>query len=125
MKTIECIDLADARRVLDAIAAKVIERSKSSAVIAVTDPHGELIAFYRMDSAPISSIKIAMNKAWTAARYAEGGLVRIDEPYLMECFALLRGVVEAIASAAAGIASGAKPPRPHRRGGRRGKSTPP
>jgi glc operon protein GlcG len=68
MRTIECIDLADARRVIDAIAAKVIERSKSSAVIAVTDPYGELIAFYRMDSAPISSIKIAMNKAWTAAR---------------------------------------------------------
>jgi len=68
MRTIQCIDFADARRIVDAIAAKVVERSKSSAVIAVTDAHGELIAFYRMDGAPISSIKIAMNKAWTAAR---------------------------------------------------------
>ena len=29
-----------------------------------------------------------LNKAGTAARYAEGELVQIDEPYLMECFAL-------------------------------------
>jgi glc operon protein GlcG len=36
--------------------------------VAVADCHGELIAFARMDAAPISSIVIAMNKAWTAAR---------------------------------------------------------
>jgi glc operon protein GlcG len=41
---------------------------KKAAVIAVADPHGELIAFARMDGAPISSIRIAANKAWTAAR---------------------------------------------------------
>ena len=29
---------------------------------------GELIAFARMDGAPVSSIRIAVNKAWTAAR---------------------------------------------------------
>ena len=34
----------------------------------VADSHGELIAFARMDGAPISSIRIAANKAWTAAR---------------------------------------------------------
>jgi hypothetical protein len=62
-----------------------------------------------------------LDKAGTAARYAEGELVQIDEPYLMACFALLRGVVEAMAVAAAGIASGPKPPRPHHRGGRRGR----
>jgi hypothetical protein len=66
-----------------------------------------------------------LDKAGTAARYAEGELVQVDEPYLMACFALLRGVVEAMAIAAAGIASGPKPPRPHhRRGGRGWPSTP-
>jgi uncharacterized protein GlcG (DUF336 family) len=34
----------------------------------VADSHGELLAFARMDGAPVSSIRIAMNKAWTAAR---------------------------------------------------------
>jgi hypothetical protein len=66
-----------------------------------------------------------LDKAGTAARFAEGQLVRIDEPYLMACFALLRGVVEVMAGAAAGIASGPKPPRPHHRGGRRGRPSPP
>ena len=47
--------------------SKVSDHS-NQAVVAVTDPHGELIAFARMDGAPISSIRIAMNKAWTAAR---------------------------------------------------------
>jgi glc operon protein GlcG len=37
-------------------------------VIAVADPYGELIAFARMDGAPVSSIRIAANKAYTAAR---------------------------------------------------------
>jgi glc operon protein GlcG len=41
---------------------------EKSVVVAVADPHGELIAFARMDGAPISSIRIAANKAWTAAR---------------------------------------------------------
>ena len=66
-----------------------------------------------------------LDKAGIAARYAEGELVQIDEPYLMGCFALLRGVVEAMAAAAAGMASGPKPPRPHHRGGRRGKPSTP
>ena len=48
----------------------VAEASKTSgnAVVAVADSHGELIAFARMDGAPVSSITIAANKAWTAAR---------------------------------------------------------
>jgi len=37
-------------------------------VVAVADSHGELIAFARMDGAPVSSVQIAANKAWTAAR---------------------------------------------------------
>jgi glc operon protein GlcG len=37
-------------------------------VLVVTDAHGELIAVLRMDGAPYSSVQIAMNKAYTAAR---------------------------------------------------------
>lgn len=36
-------------------------------VIAVTDESGQLIAFSRMDGGKISSIRIAIDKAWTAA----------------------------------------------------------
>ena len=52
---------------MDAIVAEAAKNSRS-AVIAVADSHGELIAFARMDGAPVSSITIAANKAWTAAR---------------------------------------------------------
>ncbi|HEX6546383.1 MAG TPA: heme-binding protein [Bryobacteraceae bacterium] len=67
MRTIRVIDFAEARKILDTITAKVSEQSKA-AVIVVADNHGEPILFARMDGAPISSIRIAMNKAWTAAR---------------------------------------------------------
>jgi hypothetical protein len=52
-----------------------------------------------------------LNKSGTAKCYSEGDLVQIDEPYLMECFTLLRDVTVAMAGAAAEIASGSKPPR--------------
>jgi glc operon protein GlcG len=61
------IDYPEARRALDAIYRKVLKRGKAG-VIAVCDAHGELIAFARMDGAPFSSITIAMNKAYSAAR---------------------------------------------------------
>jgi glc operon protein GlcG len=67
MRTTQIIDFADARRVVDAIVDRIAGKS-NAAVIAVVDPHGEPIMFVRMDGAPISSIRIAMNKAWTAAR---------------------------------------------------------
>jgi len=41
---------------------------QEAVVVAAADPHGELIAFARMDGAPLPSVTIAMNKAWTAAR---------------------------------------------------------
>ncbi|MGB7192554.1 MAG: heme-binding protein [Collimonas pratensis] len=37
--------------------------------IAVVDPHGDLLAFERMDGAPFASIAIAQNKARTSARF--------------------------------------------------------
>jgi glc operon protein GlcG len=57
----------DARRALETISAELTRRGLS-AVITVADDHGELIALMRMDGAPLSSIVIAANKAWTAAR---------------------------------------------------------
>lgn len=41
---------------------------QKAAVIAVADAQGELIALARMDGAPLSSIRVAANKAYTAAR---------------------------------------------------------
>lgn len=67
MRTLQSIDYAEAQRIVQAIAAKALEQQKN-AVIAVADAHGELLAFARMDGAPFSSIRIAINKAWTAAR---------------------------------------------------------
>jgi glc operon protein GlcG len=61
------IEYAEARRALEAIHSEVLRRGKA-AVIAVCDAHGDLIAFARMDGAPLSSITIAMNKAYSAAR---------------------------------------------------------
>ena len=37
-------------------------------MIAVADAHGELIALVRLDGAPVSSVTVATNKAYTAAR---------------------------------------------------------
>jgi glc operon protein GlcG len=48
-----------------------LEKRKKAAVIAVSDNQGELIALLRMDWAPLPSIVIATNKAWTAAREAK------------------------------------------------------
>lgn len=67
MKTTQTIEYSEARQVIDLIVEKALQMKKA-AVIAIADSHGELIAFARMDGAPISSIRIAANKAWTAAR---------------------------------------------------------
>lgn len=67
MATAVTLTLDDARLALDTIEPE-LKRRALAAVIAVTDDHGELIALMRMDGAPYSSIAIAMNKAYTAAR---------------------------------------------------------
>jgi len=67
MRHVPVIDYSDARKIVDLIVDKATQLQKS-VVVAVADPHAELIAFARMDGAPISSIRIAANKAWTAAR---------------------------------------------------------
>lgn len=67
MKTTQTLDYSEAKKMIDLIVEKALQMQKA-AVVAVADSHGELIAFARMDGAPISSILIAANKAWTAAR---------------------------------------------------------
>lgn len=61
------LSYAEAKGIIETVAAEIIKRNKS-AVIVVTDNHGELVALARMDGAPLSSLAIATNKAWTAAR---------------------------------------------------------
>lgn len=58
---------AEAQRAVAAIQAE-LERRGKAAVVVVADAHGELIALLRLDGAPLPSILIATNKAWTAAR---------------------------------------------------------
>ena len=45
-----------------------LERRGAGAAVAVVDAHGELLAFLRTDGCRLSSITIAINKAFTAAR---------------------------------------------------------
>ena len=67
MKSISTIDYAEAKRAVDLIVEQSIQLKKT-VVVAIADCRGELLAFARMDAAPVSSVLIAMNKAWTAAR---------------------------------------------------------
>ncbi len=67
MNTIVTLGHREAQEALRAIEAE-LERRGKAAVIAVADAHGELIASLRLDGAPLPSILIAANKAWTAAR---------------------------------------------------------
>jgi glc operon protein GlcG len=67
MKMIPTLDYSEAKRAIDLIMEKALEMQKA-VVVAIADCRGELIAFARMDTAPVASVVIAMNKAWTAAR---------------------------------------------------------
>jgi glc operon protein GlcG len=58
---------AEAQAMIGAIQKK-LESEKKAAAIAVTDSHGELIAFLRMDGCHLPPLQIAINKAFTAAR---------------------------------------------------------
>ncbi len=58
---------ADAQHAIQAIREELLSSGRA-AVIAIADAHGELIGLLRLDGAPLPSILIAGNKAWTAAR---------------------------------------------------------
>jgi len=67
VRTLHTLDSSEAKRAVDLIVEKALQMQKAASV-AVADAHGDLIYFVHMDGAPVSSIQIAMNKAWTAAR---------------------------------------------------------
>jgi glc operon protein GlcG len=67
MRQITTLSHTDAQKVIEGIQAELVTRGKA-AVIAVADAHGELVALLRMDGAPLASVTIAINKAFTAAR---------------------------------------------------------
>ena len=67
MKTTRTLDYSEAQKIVGAIVAEALRRQQV-VVVAVADPYGELIALARMDGAPVPSIRIAANKAYTAAR---------------------------------------------------------
>jgi glc operon protein GlcG len=57
----------EALRLVDFVRAAA-EKAGGAVCVAVCDSHGELLAFLRMDGSPFSSIDVAQNKAFTAAR---------------------------------------------------------
>ena len=67
MRTLPTLDYSEAKRAVDLIVESTLQQKKAVSV-AVADVHGDLVCFARMDGAPVSSVRIAMNKAWTAAR---------------------------------------------------------
>lgn len=67
MRQLITLSHQDAQRAIEAMRTECECRGKGG-VLVVTDAHGELIALLRMDGAPFSSIQIATNKAYTAAR---------------------------------------------------------
>ncbi|MFM1814144.1 MAG: hypothetical protein RLZ98_839 [Pseudomonadota bacterium] len=66
MLNIKRLSRGEAQAMLEAAEAKSRDMNLPMC-IAVTDESGNLIAFSRMDGAKISSIRIAIDKAWTAA----------------------------------------------------------
>jgi glc operon protein GlcG len=67
MRTLHTLDYSEAKRALDRIVEKASAMQKA-VVVAVADSHGDLICLARMDGAPVSSLRVATNKAYTAAR---------------------------------------------------------
>ncbi len=67
MRNVTTLDRADAERAIAAM-TQLLELEGKPAVMAVADAHGDLVVLVRMDGAPPSSVAIASNKAWTAAR---------------------------------------------------------
>lgn len=68
MRTIQTIDSAQARRLLDHGLDVATRDGGKPVVIAISDHNGDLVVFSRMDGAPVRSVRLAMNKAYTAAR---------------------------------------------------------
>ncbi len=84
---------AEAQAMIAAVQKK-LEAERKAAAIAVTDSHGELIAFLRMDGCHLPPGSIAINKAFTAARErkpsGEIGASSRTRPYPMTNYGDLR-----------------------------------
>lgn len=76
-----------ASRVVDEVLGQV---GDGGAAVAVVDDHGELLAFRRTDKCPLTSITIAQNKAYTAARERKPsksvGVASVTEGFPMSNF---------------------------------------
>jgi uncharacterized protein GlcG (DUF336 family) len=66
MRSKRCLDIEDARHLLEG-ARRRAEEIGVPMCTAVVDESGVLIAFERMDGGKVSSVSIAIDKAWTAA----------------------------------------------------------
>ncbi|MFQ6024250.1 MAG: heme-binding protein [Acidiferrobacterales bacterium] len=66
MRTVPKLTLDDARIIMDAAETKAREIGVDMD-IAITDDGGNLLMFHRMDNARVTSIDIAISKAFTAA----------------------------------------------------------
>jgi glc operon protein GlcG len=79
----------EAMDMINAIRAK-LEADRRAACVAVTDSHGELIAFLRMDGCHLPPLYVAINKAFTAARErkpsGEVGKASLSAPFPMSNF---------------------------------------
>ena len=67
MRQIEELGEKEAALAMATIREELGKRGKV-AVLAVVDPHGELLSLLRMDGAPVQSVRVATSKALTAAR---------------------------------------------------------
>ena len=67
MLSVTMLGEAEAAAAIAAIREELVRRGKT-AVIAVSDAHGELISLLRMDGAPLPSVSVATRKCLTAAQ---------------------------------------------------------
>jgi glc operon protein GlcG len=67
MRTIQSLGHHEAQRAIEVVRLTA-ERRGVAVTVAVADAWGELVGLLRMDGAPVSTVAIASNKAWTAAR---------------------------------------------------------
>ncbi|MHB8619216.1 MAG: GlcG/HbpS family heme-binding protein [Chloroflexota bacterium] len=65
----------EARALLDGLLEDAAAAAGKPVAVAVVDDRGDLVAFGRMDGTPVRCLRIAINKAYTAARVGEATAV--------------------------------------------------
>jgi glc operon protein GlcG len=80
MNPINTLGHLEAQKAIEAIQTEMLKQGKA-AVVSVADTHGDLIALLRVDGARLTSIQIAINKAYTAARERRPSGEIGDTPY--------------------------------------------